>query len=83
MQDMIAIHFQKPSTGGGEVENVCYVSKGIKFAYFERDRECSISAQGHNEESNYSDSNGVLFFFLLCKQYLKLFFIALFFLKKL
>ncbi|XP_062972629.1 N-myc-interactor isoform X2 [Elgaria multicarinata webbii] len=39
VQDMIAIHFQKPSNGGGEVESVKYVSKGTKVAYFENDTE--------------------------------------------
>lgn len=39
IQDMIAIHFQKPSNGGGEVECIRYVSEGIKVAYFEMDME--------------------------------------------
>ncbi|XP_053123335.1 N-myc-interactor isoform X2 [Hemicordylus capensis] len=39
VQDMIAIHFQKPSNGGGEVENIKYVSKGTKVVYFENDGE--------------------------------------------
>ncbi|KAJ7345760.1 hypothetical protein JRQ81_001710 [Phrynocephalus forsythii] len=37
VEDMIAIHFQKPSNGGGEVEKVKYVRKGTKIAYFEND----------------------------------------------
>lgn len=37
VQDMIAIHFQKASNGGGEVEKVRYVRKGTKIAYFEND----------------------------------------------
>ncbi|XP_053262462.1 N-myc-interactor isoform X1 [Podarcis raffonei] len=39
VQDMIAIHFQKPRNGGGEVENVKFVSQGAKVAYFENDAE--------------------------------------------
>ncbi|XP_060112963.1 N-myc-interactor [Heteronotia binoei] len=39
IQDMIAIHFQKPSNGGGEVEYVRYISEGTKVAYFETDME--------------------------------------------
>lgn len=35
IQDMIEIHFQKPSNGGGEVEHFKFVSKGTKAAYFE------------------------------------------------
>ncbi|KAJ6654593.1 hypothetical protein lerEdw1_006746, partial [Lerista edwardsae] len=35
VQDLIAIHFQKPSHGGGEVEHIKYVSQGTKAAYFE------------------------------------------------
>ncbi|XP_029461318.1 N-myc-interactor isoform X2 [Rhinatrema bivittatum] len=30
IQDMIEIHFQKPSNGGGEVESIKYLSKGSK-----------------------------------------------------
>ncbi|XP_062435161.1 N-myc-interactor isoform X2 [Rhea pennata] len=37
VQDMIEIHFQKPSNGGGEIENIKYVSKGVMWAYFEED----------------------------------------------
>ncbi|XP_009664791.1 N-myc-interactor isoform X1 [Struthio camelus] len=37
VQDMIEIHFQKPSNGGGEIENIKYVSKGVTWAYFEED----------------------------------------------
>uniref|UniRef100_A0A8C3IQP5 N-myc and STAT interactor n=1 Tax=Chrysemys picta bellii TaxID=8478 RepID=A0A8C3IQP5_CHRPI len=39
MQDMIEIHFQKPSNGGGEIENIRYVATGTKLAYFEEDTE--------------------------------------------
>ncbi|XP_015265716.1 PREDICTED: N-myc-interactor [Gekko japonicus] len=39
IQDMIAIHFQKPSNGGGEVEYIRYISEGTKVAYFETDME--------------------------------------------
>uniref|UniRef100_A0A8D2LQM3 N-myc and STAT interactor n=1 Tax=Varanus komodoensis TaxID=61221 RepID=A0A8D2LQM3_VARKO len=39
VEDMIAIHFQKPRNGGGEVENIKYVSKGTKVAYFQDDTE--------------------------------------------
>ncbi|KAM6465222.1 N-myc-interactor [Liasis olivaceus] len=35
VEDVIEIHFQKPSNGGGEVEQVTYVPKGTKTAYFE------------------------------------------------
>uniref|UniRef100_A0A8C7A2X7 N-myc and STAT interactor n=1 Tax=Nothoprocta perdicaria TaxID=30464 RepID=A0A8C7A2X7_NOTPE len=37
VQDMIEIHFQKPSNGGGEIANIKYVSKGVTWAYFEED----------------------------------------------
>nr|XP_033800837.1 N-myc-interactor [Geotrypetes seraphini] len=39
IQDMIEIHFQKPSNGGGEVESIRYLSVGCKLAYFEEDNE--------------------------------------------
>ncbi|XP_030066366.1 N-myc-interactor isoform X2 [Microcaecilia unicolor] len=39
IQDMIEIHFQKPSNGGGEVERIRYLSKGRKVAYFEEDSD--------------------------------------------
>ncbi|XP_077176210.1 LOW QUALITY PROTEIN: N-myc-interactor [Paroedura picta] len=39
IQDMIAIHFQKPSNGGGEVEYIRYVSEGTKVTHFETDTE--------------------------------------------
>lgn len=39
IQDMVAIHFQKPSNGGGEVEHIRYASEGTKVAYFETDVE--------------------------------------------
>uniref|UniRef100_A0A8D0G9G0 N-myc and STAT interactor n=1 Tax=Sphenodon punctatus TaxID=8508 RepID=A0A8D0G9G0_SPHPU len=39
IQDMIEIHFQKPSHGGGEVENIKYFSERTKVAYFEEDAE--------------------------------------------
>ncbi|XP_070587614.1 N-myc-interactor [Erythrolamprus reginae] len=38
VEDMIEIHFQKPSNGGGEVDRVTYISKGTKTAYFEIDK---------------------------------------------
>lgn len=37
MQDMIEIHFQKPSNGGGETESIKYVSKGAVWVSFEED----------------------------------------------
>ncbi|PKU30020.1 n-myhypothetical protein [Limosa lapponica baueri] len=37
VQDMIEIHFQKPSNRGGEIENIKYVSKGITWVCFEED----------------------------------------------
>ncbi|XP_054065122.1 N-myc-interactor isoform X1 [Rissa tridactyla] len=37
VQDMIEIHFQKPSNGGGEIENIKYVSKGVTWVCFEED----------------------------------------------
>ncbi|XP_006125700.1 N-myc-interactor [Pelodiscus sinensis] len=39
IQDMIEIHFQKPSNDGGEIENIKYVATGTKLAYFEEDTE--------------------------------------------
>ncbi|XP_026535850.1 N-myc-interactor-like [Notechis scutatus] len=38
VEDMIEIHFQKPSNGGGEVDRVTYIPKGMKTAYFEIDK---------------------------------------------
>ncbi|XP_063174441.1 N-myc-interactor [Candoia aspera] len=38
VEDMIEIHFQKPSNGGGEVDQVTYIPKGMKVAYFEIDK---------------------------------------------
>ncbi|NXS95865.1 NMI protein, partial [Jacana jacana] len=35
VQDMIEIHFQKPSNHGGEIENIKYVSKGVTWVCFE------------------------------------------------
>ncbi|NWQ65667.1 NMI protein, partial [Neopipo cinnamomea] len=35
IQDMIEIHFQKPSNGGGEIEEIKYVSKGAAHVCFE------------------------------------------------
>ncbi|KFP79097.1 N-myc-interactor, partial [Apaloderma vittatum] len=35
IQDMIEIHFQKPSNSGGEIEKIKYVSKGVTWVYFE------------------------------------------------
>ncbi|XP_075008770.1 N-myc-interactor isoform X3 [Calonectris borealis] len=37
VQDMIEIHFQKPSNSGGEIEKIKYVSKGITWVCFEED----------------------------------------------
>ncbi|XP_072730095.1 N-myc-interactor [Ciconia boyciana] len=37
VQDMIEIHFQKPSNSGGEIENIKYVSKGVTYVCFEED----------------------------------------------
>ncbi|NWH42591.1 NMI protein, partial [Fregata magnificens] len=34
-QDMIEIHFQKPSNSGGEIEKIKYVSKGVTWVCFE------------------------------------------------
>ncbi|KFV38934.1 N-myc-interactor, partial [Tyto alba] len=35
VQDMIEIHFQKPSNSGGEIEKIKYVSKGVTWVCFE------------------------------------------------
>ncbi|KFQ70827.1 N-myc-interactor, partial [Phaethon lepturus] len=35
VQDMIEIHFQKPSNRGGEIEKIKYVSKGVTWVCFE------------------------------------------------
>lgn len=37
VQDMIEIHFQKPSNGGGEIEAIKYASKGVTWVCFEED----------------------------------------------
>ncbi|XP_009693497.1 PREDICTED: N-myc-interactor [Cariama cristata] len=37
VQDMIEIHFQKPSNSGGEIEKIKYVSKGGTWVCFEED----------------------------------------------
>ncbi|XP_054685516.1 N-myc-interactor isoform X2 [Grus americana] len=37
VQDMIEIHFQKPSNSGGEIEKIKYVSKGVTWVCFEED----------------------------------------------
>lgn len=37
VQDMIEIHFQKPSNNGGEIEKIKYVSKGLTWVCFEED----------------------------------------------
>ncbi|CAN0157120.1 unnamed protein product [Bubo scandiacus] len=37
VQDMIEIHFQKPSNSGGEIEKIKYVSKGVACVCFEED----------------------------------------------
>ncbi|NXF79868.1 NMI protein, partial [Sclerurus mexicanus] len=35
IQDMIEIHFQKPSNGGGEIEKIKYISRGATCVWFE------------------------------------------------
>ncbi|NXY63457.1 NMI protein, partial [Callaeas wilsoni] len=35
VQDMIEIHFQKPSNGGGEIEKIKYTSRGAAYVCFE------------------------------------------------
>ncbi|NXO85018.1 NMI protein, partial [Sitta europaea] len=35
VQDMIEIHFQKPSNGGGEIEKIKYISRGTAYVCFE------------------------------------------------
>ncbi|NXB04390.1 NMI protein, partial [Cnemophilus loriae] len=35
VQDMIEIHFQKPSNGGGEIEEIKYTSRGAAYVCFE------------------------------------------------
>ncbi|NWS72251.1 NMI protein, partial [Crotophaga sulcirostris] len=35
VQDMIEIHFQKPSNSGGEIEKIKYVSNGVAWVCFE------------------------------------------------
>ncbi|NXH57848.1 NMI protein, partial [Rhabdornis inornatus] len=35
VQDMIEIHFQKPSNGGGEIEKIKYISRGAVYVCFE------------------------------------------------
>eukprot|EP00075_Anas_platyrhynchos_P024885 XP_027314138.1 N-myc-interactor [Anas platyrhynchos] len=37
IQDMIEIHFQKPSNGGGETDRIKYVSKGAIWVCFEEE----------------------------------------------
>ncbi|KAM6071310.1 N-myc-interactor isoform 2-T5 [Chlamydotis macqueenii] len=37
VQDMIEIHFQKPSNSGGEIEKIKYVSKAAAWVCFEED----------------------------------------------
>lgn len=37
VQDMIEIHFQKPSNGGGEIEKIKYISRGPAYVCFEED----------------------------------------------
>ncbi|XP_050756051.1 N-myc-interactor [Gymnogyps californianus] len=37
IQDMIEIHFQKPSNSGGEIEKIKFVSKGVTWVWFEED----------------------------------------------
>ncbi|XP_054134385.1 N-myc-interactor [Melozone crissalis] len=43
VQDMIEIHFQKPSNGGGEIEKIKYLSKGAAYVCFEEDTENASS----------------------------------------
>ncbi|XP_074403934.1 N-myc-interactor isoform X2 [Zonotrichia albicollis] len=43
VQDMIEIHFQKPSNGGGEIEKIKYISKGAAYVCFEEDTEDASS----------------------------------------
>ncbi|NXX28464.1 NMI protein, partial [Nicator chloris] len=35
VQDMIEIHFQKPSNGGGEIDKIKYISRGAAYVCFE------------------------------------------------
>ncbi|KAM6200571.1 N-myc-interactor [Sarcoramphus papa] len=37
IQDMIEIHFQKPSNSGGEIDKIKFVSKGVTWVWFEED----------------------------------------------
>ncbi|XP_056352675.1 N-myc-interactor isoform X1 [Oenanthe melanoleuca] len=37
VQDMIEIHFQKPSNGGGEIDKIKYTSRGAAWVCFEED----------------------------------------------
>nr|XP_032605398.2 N-myc-interactor [Taeniopygia guttata]XP_041573474.1 N-myc-interactor [Taeniopygia guttata] len=37
VQDMIEIHFQKPSNGGGEIDEIKYISRETAYVYFEED----------------------------------------------
>lgn len=39
IQDMIEIHFQKPSNGGGETDRIKYVSKGAIWVCFEEEAQ--------------------------------------------
>ncbi|XP_039925987.1 N-myc-interactor [Hirundo rustica] len=43
VQDMIEIHFQKPSNGGGEIEKIQYISRGAAYVCFEEDAESATS----------------------------------------
>lgn len=42
VQDMIEIHFQKPSNSGGEIETIKYVSEGVTWVCFEEDTQDAI-----------------------------------------
>lgn len=42
VQDMIEIHFQKPSNSGGEIEKIKYVSKEVTWVWFEEDTQNAI-----------------------------------------
>lgn len=43
VQDMIEIHFQKPSNGGGEIEQIKYISRGAAYVCFEEDTKNASS----------------------------------------
>lgn len=43
VQDMIEIHFQKPSNGGGEIEKIKFTSTGATYVCFEEDAGSATS----------------------------------------